>query len=280
MRLPKHRLFDYNTPGKGVSKDEPPKKGIALFGDILLRRFWKMVSLNFLYFLFSIPALIIMWFMIYVVLTFFFSGLMADDPQLQRGVTQICMCLTCVVYALFGGGAPTAAMTYVLRNYREDRHSWVWADFKEKLFENFKQGTAVFAIDMVFIFLLSINYWFYSVYAASNIAAFFLQGLMAVLFLIFLLMHAYIYPIMISFDMKIRDIYKKSFLLAIGKLPTTFFSMILCVIFCSLIAYLACFVMIYAVLVIPIIMFAFTSYLNLFITYPVIKRYLVKSEDN
>ena len=67
MRLPKHRLFDYTTPGKGVSKDEPPKKGIALFGDILLRRFWKMVSLNFLYFLFSVPALIIMWFMIYVV---------------------------------------------------------------------------------------------------------------------------------------------------------------------------------------------------------------------
>lgn len=278
MRLPKHRLFDYTTPGRGIPEDEPKKTGIKLFFDILIRRFWKMVSLNALYIAFSVPGLIVMWFITYILLTLVCAPLINGDENFAKGVTQLCFYLTCVIYAVFGGGAPTAAMTYVLRNYREDRHAWVWSDFKDKLRENFRQGTVTYIIDCALLFVLGVNYWFYSMYAQTNAAAFILQGLMAVIFFVFLLMHAYIYPIMISFDMKLTQIYKNSFLLALGKLPTTFLSMLVCVLFCAGTAYLAFFVTIYAMLLIPIIMFAFSAYVNLFITYPVVKRYLAKKE--
>ena len=278
MRLPKHRLFDYTTPGRGIPEDEPKKKGIKLFFDIFIRRFWKLVSLNALYLAFSIPGLVVMWFLTYILLTLFFSAQINGDANFAKGITQLCFYLTCVVYAIFGGGAPTAAMTYVVRNYREDRHAWVWSDFKDKLKENFKQGTATYIIDCALLFVLCVNYWYYSMFAQTNIAAFVLQGLMALIFFVFLLMHAYIYPIMISFDMKLTKIYKSSFILALGKLPTTLFSMLICVAFCAGIAYLAFFITIYAMLVIPILMFAFSCYVNLFITYPVVKRYLVKKE--
>ena len=116
MRLPKHRLFDYNTPGKGVSKDEPPKKGIALFWDIFIRRFWKLVSLNALYLLFSIPGLIITWFIVAYVLSmgmsFFFPDatlaltMDAEVTDIGSTISLLCMYVSVVVYSLFGGGAP------------------------------------------------------------------------------------------------------------------------------------------------------------------------------
>lgn len=277
MRLPKFKLFDYNTPGPGVSKDEPPKKGLARFGDILYRRFWKMVSLNAIYLLFSVPLLIIMWFAVYLIMSFMFGELIASDSTMPQTFTQITTYLTCLLYALFGGGAVTAGMTYVLRNYVVDTHAWMWSDFRSKAKENLKQGTAVFFIDLIFLTLVGINFWFYGSLASSSIIAYLLQGFMVVVFFVFLLMHAYIYPIMVSFDMSLRNIYKNSFILAVGKLPRTFLSMALCTLICGVITYLACFVTVYAMLLIPIIMFSFSAFVNLFITYPVIQKYMIKN---
>lgn len=276
MRLPKFKLFDYTTPGPGVEKDTPPKKGIALFFDILSRRFWKMVSLNAVYLLCSVPLLIIMWFAVYFVMSFMFGDLISSNTEIAQAFTQITTYLTCLLYALFGGGPACAGMTYVLRNYTVDKHSWLWADFSQKSKENFKQGTAVFFIDLVFITLTGLNFHFYGLLAQNSIIAYLLQGFMVVVFFIFLLMHAYVYPIMISFDMKLFDIYKNSFILAIGKLPRTFLSTALCTLICGTVTFLACFVTVYAMLLIPIIMFAFSAYVNLFVSYPVIQKYIVK----
>lgn len=285
MRLPKHRLFDYTSEGKGVDKNEPPKKGMALFWDILVRRFWKMVSLNFIYIIFSIPSLIITWFAVASVISmsmsFFFPdatlALTLDSEIADIGsvISLLCMYVACVIYALFGGGAATAGMTYVIRNYRLDRHAWVWADFWSNFKKFFLKGTAIFVIDTLFMFILCVNFCFYGVYAAQNIGAYLLQGLMVVIFLIFFLMHAYIYPVMITFEKKkIFEIYKNSFILAIGKLPITFASMALCLSLCGIVTALAFYVTVYAMLLIPIIMFAFVCYVNLFITYPVVQKYL------
>lgn len=276
MRLPKFRLFDYETPGKGVNKDEPPKKGLALFWDILSKRFWKLVSLNALYLLFSIPGLVIRWFATYVVLALFFSETMIAGTEEASAITQLCMYLTCFIYAIFGGGAPYCGMVYVLRNYRRDTHAWVWADFWEKFKKYFFKGTISFVIDTLILFLLGVNFWFYGLYAEANFGAYLLQGLMVLILFVFLLMQAYVYPIMVSFDKKLFDVYKSALLLAIGKLPVSFLSMAVCVLISGVITYLACFVTVYAMLLIPVIMFALVAYVNLFITFPVIEKYMVK----
>ncbi len=285
MRLPKHRLFDFNTPGKGVEKDEPPKKGIALFWDIVIKRFWKMVSLNALYIVFSVPGLIIGWFLtafmatnVMALFNIDLTAILSEGDQASIAISQFCMYLTCVIYAIFGGGAPTAGMTYVLKNYRIDNHAWVWADFWSTFKEKFLKATVVYIIDTVILFLLSLNFCFYGATASTNIISYLLQGLMVVIFFIFLLMHAYVYPIMISRDMKIWELYKNSFILALGKLPITLASMALCCAICVLITGLAFTVAVYFMLLIPIILFTFTSFVNLFITYPVIQQYILSQK--
>lgn len=50
---------NYDRPGPGIPKGLPPKKGIALFWDILKREFTNLVSLNLCFLFFSIPIITI-----------------------------------------------------------------------------------------------------------------------------------------------------------------------------------------------------------------------------
>ena len=52
-------LFDYNKAGAGVSKNAPKKRRLFLFFEIYFRRFWKLILLNILYFVFCIPIITI-----------------------------------------------------------------------------------------------------------------------------------------------------------------------------------------------------------------------------
>lgn len=46
----------YLKEGPGIEKDAPPKTGIALFFEILVREFWQLLKLNLLFVLCSIPV--------------------------------------------------------------------------------------------------------------------------------------------------------------------------------------------------------------------------------
>ena len=46
---------DYDRPGKGVSKNEPEKKGFFRFFELYFRNFWLLTSAEFWYILLSLP---------------------------------------------------------------------------------------------------------------------------------------------------------------------------------------------------------------------------------
>ena len=50
---------NYEKPGPGISKDAPPKKGIALFFEILIREFWQLIKLNLIFVISCIPIITI-----------------------------------------------------------------------------------------------------------------------------------------------------------------------------------------------------------------------------
>ena len=49
-------LFDYNKPGPGVDKNAPRKKGFVIFFEIYFRKFWKLICVNLLYVLLTLPV--------------------------------------------------------------------------------------------------------------------------------------------------------------------------------------------------------------------------------
>ncbi len=52
-------MYDYEKAGSGVSKNAPKKKAFFAFFELYFRKFWKLIRLNFLTFLFCIPIVTI-----------------------------------------------------------------------------------------------------------------------------------------------------------------------------------------------------------------------------
>src|SRR5690606_4360718 len=89
-------FFDYTKEGKGVYPDEPPKGPIAGFFAILGRKFWKICTINLMYILFSLPALVLAFFSAMYVTSVLLPGLTLETLTkifaesgitLQEGIT-------------------------------------------------------------------------------------------------------------------------------------------------------------------------------------------------
>jgi len=132
--------------------------------------------------------------------------------------------LSLLVVALWGMGPASAGYTYILKNYANEEHAWVWSDFWEYTVKNFKQSICVWIIDIIVFALLVYAFMFYSV------AGGFLQIIKYVIvcvFFVYTIMHFYIYQIMLDFKITLKEIFKNSFLLAILALPVNILIFIL-----------------------------------------------------
>ena len=54
-------FLNYSKAGKGIKKEDLEKSGLGLYFDIFGRRIWKLITLNLMYILVSIPAILIAW---------------------------------------------------------------------------------------------------------------------------------------------------------------------------------------------------------------------------
>ena len=271
-------FFDYSRPGRGISKDEPQKTGIALYFDILLRRFWKFITLNLLYLLFSVPALAVIFFlsseavMRLASAVIDFSKISADE---SRALWLLTITLSSIVFAVFGSGAARGALSYVMNNFVNDRHSWIWSDFWEHLKKNFIQGTVVFVIDMVALVLFSVSIYFYSYCMPQKYLSLALRSVVFAVFLVFLMMHMYIYPIMAVFKLKVKDIYRNSLLLVMARLPWNFLAfavsggVLAAFVYASLVSGIGIILML-------LIGFVLIAYTQMFMTNNVVKKYLLE----
>lgn len=85
---------NYAKEGPGIDKNAPQKKRFFLFWDIYFRKFWKLIQLNLVYFLFYIPAGAGLYFM------------------LMDGINLVSILLILISVVLLGPA--TAGVTYVV----------------------------------------------------------------------------------------------------------------------------------------------------------------------
>jgi uncharacterized membrane protein YesL len=235
-------LFDYTKEGKGVYPDEPPKGPVLAFFAILGRKFWKICTINLMYVLFSLPALILAFFGASFVLGILVPGLdlealakvFADAGiTLNEGVSfeeyvasQMIMAYFTVGMTLTGLGliviGPVhAGVTYLLRNYSREEHAFIWMDFKEHAGKNLKQSLISSLIGLVVIVLLFVNFAFYnsSSIIGSPILRTVIKTILAMLLGTWCIVQMYLYPMMVTFDLSLKQLYKNSFLFVMLRLP-------------------------------------------------------------
>lgn len=220
----KLRLFNFDKPGPGVSKDAPRKKGIFLYFELLGRKFSKLFSLNMLYFVFSIPAIILYFLLFSFLIPVLFNAVTtaAELPQNDIAFLTVLLSLfmTIICTITLGSGPASASMAYVLREYSKEEHVWLFSEFLGKMKENFKKEIVVVLVDLIFVFFSSFAISFYlgqHLRTGSTLyfALFIFTALLAV---IFAMMHYYIHQLIVTFENKLIDTYKNAFLLTLSSL--------------------------------------------------------------
>ena len=182
---------NYNTPGRGVLKAPQEKKGIFKFFEVYGRHMWKLMELNLLYFVFCIPLTLMVILM-----------LMTSNPiWLLLAIPSVLI------------GPATAAMTKVCRNYSQERNAFLLHDFWDSFKKNFKQGTIMGAIDIIFAIGFMVGIPMYKYWAEQNSMIYIPFVICISCLIVFFMMHFYIYLMISSTNLNMKQIIKNSFYL-------------------------------------------------------------------
>ncbi len=224
----------YAKEGKGVEKRTGDESKLKIFFEVYFRKFWKLCELSLLYLIACIPTFVIMMILSGLISSRVINTLM---PLIESIVEEsglvvaysalfdvaIRLIISSVVTALWGMGPVTAGYTYILRNYSREEHAWVWSDFWEHTWKNFKQSICVWIVDIIMFTVLVCAFLFYSSQTGVLGA---MKYVVVSIFFLYTIMHFYIYQMIVTFDMKLKDIYKNSFLFTFMVLPKNFLVLI------------------------------------------------------
>jgi len=191
---------DFSKAGPGVSKDEPRKKGIRRFFEIIAREYRDLMKVNFFFFLCVLPSM-----------AFFFLGLF--------GVLELALMLS-IIMAYPVGGAMAASMFCITRMLRDDP-GFLWDDFKRKFWENLRQAGIAGVLVATFLYTQVFLFWL-PVMADWEVAGtvWIITGL--VLFLFFSMVTPYVFMHYAYIRLGTFQIVKNSILLALSHIGRSF----------------------------------------------------------
>ncbi len=238
----------YIKPGKGVQKKDIAenfgfKRFFTTFGD----KFWRIVTLNLMYFLANCPIFGLFAYLAGVggipyqtpvnVLFQPLHGVMlhGENPalnalygvmgiQVEHGYpsTWSYVLLGIGLLTLVTFGVSTAAMTYIHRNFIRREPVDLAEDFFHCVKRNFKQSFLLGLIDFGILFVIAFDLvsYFYSNQSFVHLMLMYLTFFLSILYL---LMRPYMYLMCVTFDLKITKILKNSCILTVSGLLRNLF---------------------------------------------------------
>ena len=218
-----NRLY-YGKAGKAdFTQDDLPSNRFQLFWEVLRVRFWSLFRVNLMQVVFWIPMIVWTYINIVAMQSIDVETLMqAEDGAAQIQATLMGffqMYLLGLIPCIAITGPSSAAAAYITRNWARDQHSFVWSDLKDAFKENWKQALAVSAITGFVPFIAYIGFTFYGEMAKRMPVLVIAQVLVMLICLIWVLMAPLMYPLMVGYKLRFRDLLRNGLLLAIGRLP-------------------------------------------------------------
>ena len=225
--------------GKGdYTTEDLPQTRMQLFWEMLRVRFSGLFKLNLLYMLAWIPAIVVLGRAAVMVMNGLYS-LSDSMMQLQAGeITQEVMnqnsatvfeffktvgmqTLVLLIPAIAITGPFTAGLAYVTRNWARDEHAFMLSDFWDAVKTNWKQALLTSAITGIVPMMLYVCVTFYGQMAGSNLLFYIPMVLVVMVGVVWLCSLMYIYPQMVTYELKFSGLVRNSMLMAIGRLPVT-----------------------------------------------------------
>ncbi len=228
-------FYNYNKPGKGVNPRDPKQPRVPLFFELLFSKLGRLAKLNLLYILLMIPALLVTMLVMGIVASsltdaavpIYAEVLGIGKPDMSNAELVVSLAgfdamarlvLTLWFAVFFGMGPATAGITYVLRNNAREEPTWLWSDTWRNLKSNFKQSLALWVIDLLVFVLMIVSFDFYSTVGTWGMIA---KAILVFVTVLYLMLHIYVYQMMITFELPLKHIMKNSLILSLMNAPKT-----------------------------------------------------------
>lgn len=255
-------LFNnYESAGPGIAKNAPKKKGVALFFDIFFRKFWQITGLNMLLFIFFIPVIAALPVIYYI-----------EQPEVSLAVLAILF----VIFTVNIGPA-IAGMTKVIRLFILERHSFVARDFFRGYRQNFKKAAIIGIVDIIVMISVISGYNVY-----PDMAAYYDNKLLYVplvisfsVAIVVMMMNYYIFLMLTSTDLSLKNLIKNSFALAFVSLKQNLLTTFLAAAFAALMVLIFLYATPICLLLLPFFPAALVWFIVCFNSYPVIQKYVI-----
>ena len=256
----------YLKEGKGISKEQAERRNY--FGT-LFDKFFDMIKINALYFACNIPMLILCALIGIPLLgggnfTFYLE-------QITKGNIIMVFWVMLPLFPFVLSGPFTAGLTYITRNFVKREHSFLFSDFWEHSKKNIKQSI----IANIILYVMYMLYISVTLFYFLKVANVILMALLLVLGVVLLVIPFYIYLMIVSFDIKLKDIFKNAWIFALAKLPQNLFFLII------VLAVHIALVRLYGlwILFIPLILIVWTSYTMNYYAWHIINKNMMPKED-
>ena len=247
--------FYYGKSGKGdFKKEDLPRTRWQLFWEMLRVRFAALFRLNLMTVAVWLPMIIVLGSLVTNLISvvnveaqyqmYLEDGTLTEsftEESLkaieQMGVTDmasmnalstqavadvIFRTLLLLIPCIAITGPVQAGLAYVTRNWSRDEHAFIWADFKDAVKDNWKQGLGVSLITSVFPIIIYVGYRFYGEQAAGGSMFFMVpQMLMLVIGAVWALALVFMYPMLVTYKVTFGQLIKNSIIMAVGRLPQT-----------------------------------------------------------
>lgn len=212
-------------------KNEDNRSRLNIFFGVFFRKFWKLITINLMFLLFNLPAIIISSLISFFMVMMFIP----EAPQATPDELFTLMFVSGFPTAMFFMAIPIitvgpaqAGLTYLMRCYAYERPTFNWSDFKDKMKENMKQGILVSLINLFILVFLIVDLYLYPLVSNGSTLFSIFNGLVIVVFLLYMMASLYIYPMMVTYKLRIRDLYKNAILFALARFIPNLAILILC----------------------------------------------------
>ena len=170
-------------------------------------------------------------------------------------------------------GPATAGFVYVLRCYAREEHTFMMSDFFDAAVKNWKQAFVSSLINAAIggLCILSISLYADMIRTTENGALMILMILSMTIFALFVIMNFYFYLILLTFDLKLSQIYKNSMLFVFLGLKTNIITILIVGTLAFLLYRFFPFTLVF---LIPIAV-STIGFIIIFNVYPLVKKYMI-----
>jgi len=226
-------IFKYNQQQQEKEPTQPTGKFMGLLM-LLWRKAWDLTKVNLISFLFYIPFFYLASMIVFAILqidrTSAISNIIysIEDLQLADFLIRIILGTVLVTIPVIVFGPVAAGATYVYRNIIKGQPVFIWNDMWANTKKFFVKGIFITVIDVGVLFIISIALQVY-----PQILNGFFQSIViwiiTIFIVLFLMMHFYIYQLLIEYDLKIFKLYRYSFVFSLLRLFPNLLILIVCI---------------------------------------------------